>query len=545
LYSAFDGESFEHGGQTMQQLAAILLSPHLRYFSPTYWICVLLRFPRSLSLLLSFVRFGEAGDTLRQQSIGSLQQAYKLVRRARNTIPAYQRHLAINPDIVNQWGSVPLLDKANYIQRNNLADLLGQDYEQTYAIFRSSGSSGKATYWPQLKSSDNLSARALQAYLEACFSVHKKRTLVVVGLSLGSWIGGEHLAAQLKQAALMVPYPLTIFAPGNHYDEILEIVGKAEQFFDQIILAVCPSAIGHMLLLAQERSISLPLNKMKYLVLGEAFPESFRQGLQQRSGLLASEPIMFSMYGSADTGALGVESLYSVALRQLLLESPALREKFGIIGVVPHLFHACAPDAYLETVNEELIVTRWQGIPLLRYNLHDRVELYSWKITRQTVLALDSSSANETGLQELIASASPHFPPLLAVYGRADRCLILCGTNLTEGMLNATVKCLPLQTLLSGVYQARILYEQGRQYLALDIELQKGATISPAIDAHIYSTLVDELGKAQPEFADDWQHIYSNWDKDVQSRVLRIQYHKWPKLSEALSGNIKQAGIAT
>ena len=87
-----------------------------------------------------------------------------------------------------------------------------------------------------------------------------------------------------------------------------------------------------------------------------------------------------------------------------------------------------ADDVFVESVAGELHITRWQGIPLVRYNLHDAAALLSWR--------------------ELLAALPPHvlghhaetlaqLPDVIAISGRADRCLILCGTNLSESMLDA------------------------------------------------------------------------------------------------------------
>ncbi len=40
---------------------------------------------------------------------------------------------------------------------------------------------------------------------------------------------------------------------------------------------------------------------------------------------------------------------------------------------IPNLYHAQREDTFYEIVDGELVVTRWQGIPLARYNLKDRV----------------------------------------------------------------------------------------------------------------------------------------------------------------------------
>lgn len=503
---------------------------------PFYWVNVMLRSQKVAAVFLWLLNQSINGRGLILSTIGMREKAFQHAWRGAKKVKAYKALTAClsKPRKLEDF---PVIDKESYIYNHPISDLLADDYLDTFALFCSSGSSGRATYWPQLKSDYRLSSRALQTYLEACFHTHRKKTLMVVGLSLGSWVGGDHLSSVLKQCALQVPYPLTIFSPGNRYDEILEIIVQAENFADQIILAVCPSAIGHLKLLAESKNITLPWHKLRYLVLGEAFPETLRLSLQTPT----AEPVLFSMYGSADTGALGVESSASIALRQLLLEYPALKTQLGITGDVPHFFHMCAPDAYLETIGNELCITRWQGVPIIRYNLHDQATLYNWQAIRAAVL--NFKEAEGIRLAGIIQKSSAFLPPIIAIYGRADRCLILCGTNITENMIGSAVKAFALQPFLTGVYQARILYDEGRQYLSLDLEIKQGVLIDTAVDETIYRELVQQLGAVQPEFAEDWKQIYAEWDHDLDKRIIRLNYVTWPQFSKAIETGIKLSGI--
>ena len=251
---------------------------------------------------------------------------------------------------------------------------------------------------------------------------------------------------------------------------------------------------------------------------------------------------MFSVYGSADTGTLGVESPASVALRKFVALSPGLADAFGCsTGIVPHFFHSC-PDAYLETVGGELLVTRWQGVPLVRYNLHDRARLYGWSEVRSAVLETSHAGAEGFPLRAMIEQAGPGLPDLIAIAGRTDAYLILCGTNLSEEMLDAAVRCEAVAHLLSGMYKARILHEGDRQYLELDLELRSGESAEGGMLDTLYSSLILALGREQPEFFDDWQNVYSMWDSDPDRRILRLHCLPWPSLSERTEKQIKHRG---
>ena len=466
-------------------------------------------------------------------ALGSARAADAVARRAEKGVHAYH-------DLANRSKQVrPVLDKSDYIRSYPVSQLIGDDWPDTFMIFRSSGSSGSPQYWPQLKKTHRLSKWAFRLHLEHCFEIHRRKSIAIVGLSLGSWVGGDYVSWLLKCIAMDTSYPFCVFAPGNHHDEIIEMISEVQGYVDQIILFVCPSAIGHLHLLAQERGVVLPFEKLRYIVLGEPFPESLRLSLADRAGLAAGQNFIFSVYGSADTGTLGIESPASVAIRQLLTLNRALRVEIGGEEPVPHLFHFSAPDAYLENVAGELCVTRWQGIPLVRYNLHDAVRFFDWPTLRRNVLGSHAVRAEDEALLKVLRQASSALPSILAIPGRADRCLILCGTNLSEAMFDAAIRSEDLQPVLTGAYEARIEYEADRQYLSFDLELKPGSGETADIDRSVYNCLVDALGRVQPEFLDDWRNMYKLWDDDPALRILRLRYHAWPALSKSLENQPK------
>ena len=167
----------------------------------------------------------------------------------------------------------------------------------------------------------------------------------------------------LKSVAINAPYPLAVFSPGNKHDEVIAMLHSAEGFVDQFILVCCPSAIGHLILRAKGNDRSLPLHKMSYLVIGEAFPEGLREGLEKSAP--ASDSRMFSVYGSADTGLLGFESPASVILRRICMADSLVAEDLGLGCVIPHFFHHADPAPI------------WKPLPANYASQNGRVFLWS------------------------------------------------------------------------------------------------------------------------------------------------------------------------
>lgn len=475
--------------------------------------------------------------------LGMLATAEQVRARAYATVPAYRSFSPASAGGDTAFRAAPVSDKANYLRSFPYRDLLADDADTAFTVFASSGSSGKSFYWPQLRSSQQENLPRLRQFLETAFAVQQHKTLAIIGLALGSWIGGEHLSWALKSLALSLDYPFCVFSPGSNHDEIIGMIVNSDPFIDQFLLCLCPSAIAHLQLRAEGAGVLLPMHKIRFIVLGEAFPEDVRSALQAQSGRSGAEPVMLSLYGSADTGVLGVESAPSVALRRLLTAHPALAQQLGLTTVVPHFFHHVASDAFLESPHGELLVTRWQGVPLVRYNLHDAVRFWSWSRTRQAVLDWMAGRPDESGGAALLAATTQPLPDLLAVAGRADSTLILCGTNLSETMLDAAVRCRELQPFLTGTYTAKITYQGGRQRLAFDLEFKQSCPMSNATIETIYGLLIKALGEVQPEFRDDWRNVYQLWDADPEKRILALHGQPWPLLSERVQQKIKHRGI--
>jgi phenylacetate-CoA ligase len=97
-----------------------------------------------------------------------------------------------------------------------------------------------------------------------------------------------------------------------------------------------------------------------------------------------------------------------------------------------------------------------------------------------------------------------------------------------------------LAGVLTGVYRADVVMEDDRQRLSLTLECRPPPRDAENTIAAIYPALVRAIGKAQPEFMDDWNNIYRKWDDDPRRRILRIEIVPWPSLSEGMGDRIKR-----
>lgn len=480
-----------------------------------------------------------------KKTLGAKQTAVKIAERALFVVPAYKQFLSDRGFQAQElFEQLPLSDKKNYVLAYPFEDLLAKDNEEIAAIFCSSGSSGNKFYWPQLKSHHQSSFVGVQRFLEDTFAIHQKKTLAIVAFVSGGWYGGESASWTLKNIAVNTPYPFLVYCPGNNIDEIIQIICKMNPLVEQIILLIAPSLLSYLHLKADQSKQSLPWKKLRYLVAAEPFPENLRILLQKRAGVEEDIPFMLSNYGSTDTGLLGRESVATVAMRKLLYHNHALASSLGIESPIPQFFHFIATDTFLENLDGHLCVTRWQGIPLVRYTIYDRVALYSWKELKQAILTSERLDSSDKPWIKILSNASDRLPDLIAVTGRADGLVKLGGNTLTEYVLDEAVKSEELQEILTGLYRARIVYEEDKQYLALDLEIQPHVECNAVTMDQIYYSLVQNLGRLEPRFLDMWKNVYSAWDNNPKKRILQLNLVPWPNLSQTTETTIKQRGIA-
>jgi phenylacetate-CoA ligase len=489
----------------------------------------------------------KSAPSFRIDRIGSIESAQGLAQRAHKEVSAYRQFLREKSlDEVPDWDSIPVADKKSYILSNEMPDLMANSLADCFCIFSSAGTSGGSAYWPLLRESYKNGAGAVAWMLDSHYSVASKKTLFIVAIDMDSWMGGEHLCWVLKNAALDSGYPMAVFPAGQVFTDVLKVIGTTEELYDQFVIVTMPSLIGHIHMMAAEAGVDLPLSKIKYLVSAEPMPEDVRVTFREKAGIKAGQPFLYSIYGSADTGALGAETVVSIAARELLTNNEALAEEMGIQGSIPHLFHCSAFDGYLECIDNELVITRWQGIPLVRYNLHDAVEFFAWEPFQKAILASPSLRPEDEPLVRTIRGADAGLPALIALSGRADACLILGGANLFEYQLDAAVRATELSELLTGVYKARVIYQADRQLqqLEFDLELKADVALTEVTEDFLYSALCKALCRITIEFETNYHNFYKSIEADRANRVIQFNLCHWPRMSEKIHESHKHRGLA-
>ncbi|MBL1211678.1 hypothetical protein, partial [Geminocystis sp. GBBB08] len=223
--------------------------------------------------------------------LGSAQKALKLSQQGYETISAYKNFLeSQNITSIDCFENLPITDKQNYILKYSLQDLIPQNRKKGYRIGKSSGSSGKITYWLQYPEAVKNDGLKLRMFLESNFQIHQKPTLAIMTLNSEAWAASENFDLALKTLSIDINYTFYTFSPSVKLESIIDLINYMNSDVEQIILFIVPSLIFHLLKIAKYLGYDLPVHKLRYIVTGESFPENFRINFQNQAQVSAEKP---------------------------------------------------------------------------------------------------------------------------------------------------------------------------------------------------------------------------------------------------------------
>ncbi|CAN5462794.1 phenylacetate--CoA ligase family protein [soil metagenome] len=478
-------------------------------------------------------------------TLGSKEAGVNILNKMLSSSIAYQKfikHKNIHPNNLVEWDRIPILNKKNFYAAYPRHEIMPPELKtDVYTIVRSSGESNadgvsRGFYWLRLKSNEiAFSAVECQQTIKILNLLNKK-TLFIVGVSLGSWSAGR-TSFTMSSIAMLPNVNMTVLSSGNQPTEILEAITKFQADYDQIFIANCPSAIAYFELTAKELEIDIPWKKISYVVAGEPFSEDERLRRHRAYQHNSKDLTMISVYGAADTGSLGYESLPLIKLRQFLTLNPSIAQKLGFKQkLIPNMYHALTEGCYLEKIDGELIVTKWQGLPLVRYNLEDRIEMISWQGICNAIAELPDQDVKSWHKLSMLA-----LPDILAVYGRSKGCLYLTGANIYETVIKEVAHQSKIFNKISNGTFLVWKTTENTEALHWQIELKSGQAHPTAEEINqLYFELIHNMGKLQEDFYEDYENIYQHYT-GTKSQIFKLHFCEHSHLSQhpAFSQRIK------
>ncbi|MFW5701860.1 MAG: phenylacetate--CoA ligase, partial [Bacteroidota bacterium] len=288
--------------------------------------------------------------------------------------------------------------------------------------------------------------------------------------------------------------------------EAMDIYSEFSENYDQFIFMTNPSNINLIMHLFRERGIEPRPGATYFPVVGEFFPESFRNKVNEFFGHTGENAFtVWTGYGSADTGDVAVEIAPLIRLRNYIHARPELSDKLFDTTNTPFLMKLF-PKAYVEIIDGRIVVTKDQMIPLVRYDTGDT----GFIVHRDKLAAGDIPS-------EIIAELPEE---ILCISGRVDNQIIFYGTNLSLEEINDHFNNLDQNYKYGGYYEVE--------------QIQVGEADVFRFYVHIAADPTDQLQeKYQRELisflstrSNEFRAKYENLSKSIGRPLIEVSLEK-------------------
>ncbi|MRR54729.1 MAG: phenylacetate--CoA ligase [Deltaproteobacteria bacterium] len=427
-------------------------------------------------------------------------------QRVFECVPGYRRFLATRAaSIEGPFAELPLQTKQNYLLEYPMEELCWNgSLGNCHLIGSSSGfSKSGSVFWPKRPEDEKQYLEALEQMLVQNYGIDRDRTLIICCMALGTWFGGMTITAALRVIAAGGRLPITICTPGLNLAEAVEIYSRFQTNFTKVLWITNPSNISLITSLIARKGINVPPGSCYFPVVGEYFSETFRESVAGRYGHAAREPfVVWTGYGSADTGDIAVETAATIRLRKFFHKNQELRRQLFGSDDTPMLL-ALAPKAHVEILDGRIVVTKDQLVPLVRYNTGDE----------GGILEKEELGRGGTVPDDILNELPER---ILFVRGRASNSIIFYGTNLNVQEINQHFLELPRDMSYSGLYTVRKV-EQGDVTL-FEFTVFVESLGDGALAERYHASLLGYLKGRSLEF----EAKYSNLTRSLGEELIRV-----------------------
>lgn len=419
--------------------------------------------------------------TSRLRTLIGKWKAWYVFEKARRRVPAYNAFVAGRGKVrlrglVPDFSGVPEMDKPKYIKPNRLPDLCldGKLPVRGAVIDQSSGSTGKPTSWVRGRDEREAVARVMQIALRQ-FIGCRKQILFVNAFALGPWATGMMVSYAVSDECLLI----------STGPDIGKIVEAMEQFGSDDFIYVIAGYPPFLKMLADSDRIDFTRYNAIAFYGGEGMSEGMRTYLQR------AFKEVYGDYGASDLEInIAAENAFTVAVRRLMLENPALLARLNsrvsgidglqrLSGALPHIFQYNQLDYMIETNPQgELLVTLCRASnvsPRVRYNIHDNGHVMTYSELRKV---LRECGVDPASLPPAMANL-----PIMFLYGRSDLAAEYYGCKIPPTDIEKIIFEIPdLARTANSFRMITSEDEQHNKHLTVAIELSEGAS-APAGDA--------------------------------------------------------------
>lgn len=427
-----------------------------------------------------------------------------MYKTAVKRVPAYRAFLKARtggiPEVTNVEdfeARVPFMTKADYILHYPVSELcLDGDPGCAHIWLRSSGTSRKPFFWPRRYEDEKNFPQGMASLFHDYVAPGNQPTLIVVGLALGPWGTGMQCSYAFRILARETP-GLALVSPGLQNDSIIEVLEQLSPMYKRTLLLSYPPFAKNVLEEAANRGIDLPGLNIHVMVGGEGITETYRERMWKLLGYSEHDlNSVWCLYGSTDFANVGFENPLTIAARRIMIEHDLCNDILGEQDV-PMLFQRAPLPTHFEEVDGELVVSRIQGIPLIRYRSNDHVRF----IPRAELLARLRDAGHDA--EQKVRDAGLPVPqwetPFVALYGRIDQIIYFYGAKITIDQIKTALDAESMQAFFDGRFLVKGV-EDDQANPQIELTLPEIETPADADLDMLAETYASELEKVQSEF---------------------------------------------
>ena len=454
------------------------------------------------------------------------QKAINLFKETVKRVPGYRDFLAghkVNSEEIKtfeDFKKLPIIDKKNYLDQYPLEQTMRDgEISKSYMITCSSGSTGKPYFWPRLPEKDKVIPRAMELMYTEFFEIDKKRTLIIINLALGTWAAGELAAESSRIVARKSNLPLTVITPGLNLEETIRIFREIGNKFEQTIIVGYPPFVRDVIDTGMKEGLDWKQFNLKLLIGGEGTSEEWRDYIAERIGTKNNIKGIISLFAAADAGIIGHETPLSIFIRRLIRKDSKLCQNLFGNSQVPSLNQFNPLAWYIETVNDEIVLTINSGIPLIRYNFHDRGGVITFS---EIVKKLKD---NGYDLEKLFLEHSLDFNkvwrlPFFYVFGRKDT-LTLYAVNIYLDNIKSALENLGISNTNTHRFKMKVILDKAqKQKLVLDIQLANNVMSNNDLEKKYINIIIKTLREKNSEY----NRLFEEKKEEVSPKVNLLPY---------------------
>jgi len=296
----------------------------------------------------------------------------QIVHKVSTNCTAYKAFLREHAVVssTTRFDQLPITNKENYIKKYSLKDRIykGNKLSNYYLTCTSSGSTDEPTIWVRDAEYDKRLEGSQSDFLHEHFLFKKRKNLIVIGFGLGTTQAGMMHLKSSWEAAYKYKNT-TVVTPNADPEMAAFIMQKLYQEYDQVICIGYPPLLSDFVNTALAKKFPVHRWNLKLVYAGENPTIYWRNEIIKK--IHGSYRDIISFYGCTEAGMVGFENKM---LNKLIYNFSLKKEiRLALFGedIIPTLVDVSQSNKYLEILDNNLVITADQPMPLVRYDLLD------------------------------------------------------------------------------------------------------------------------------------------------------------------------------